>query len=114
MSKSRRLGFTAYQPTDDAFYDLFAQLRADRLIPDGEHRRHRERSEATQCGATFVCRGAALDCFAPLAKTATDQAAFRSVPHHSATNRAIAVVQRFTEARLTRSSKAWMFWEIGP
>lgn len=33
MSKSRRLGFTAYQPTDDAFYDLFAQLRADRLIP---------------------------------------------------------------------------------
>ncbi len=33
MSKSRRLGFTAYQPTDDAFFDLFAQLRADRLIP---------------------------------------------------------------------------------
>jgi hypothetical protein len=33
MSKSRRLGFTAYQPTDDAFYDLFTQLRADRLIP---------------------------------------------------------------------------------
>ncbi|MCJ2072780.1 SDR family oxidoreductase [Methylobacterium sp. J-030] len=33
MSKSRRLGFTAYQPTDDAFHDLFAQLRADRLIP---------------------------------------------------------------------------------
>jgi nucleoside-diphosphate-sugar epimerase len=33
MSKSRRLGFTAYQPTDDAFYDLFARLRADRLIP---------------------------------------------------------------------------------
>ena len=33
MSRSRRLGFTAYQPTDDAFYDLFAQLRADRLIP---------------------------------------------------------------------------------
>lgn len=33
MSKSRRLGFTAYQPTDDAFYGLFAQLRADRLIP---------------------------------------------------------------------------------
>ncbi|SEO94493.1 Nucleoside-diphosphate-sugar epimerase [Methylobacterium sp. UNC300MFChir4.1] len=33
MSKSRRLGFTTYQPTDDAFYDLFAQLRADRLIP---------------------------------------------------------------------------------
>jgi nucleoside-diphosphate-sugar epimerase len=33
MSKSRRLGFTAYQPTDDAFFELFAQLRADRLIP---------------------------------------------------------------------------------
>jgi len=33
MSKSRRLGFAAYQPTDDAFFDLFARLRADRLIP---------------------------------------------------------------------------------
>jgi nucleoside-diphosphate-sugar epimerase len=33
MSKSRRLGFTGYQPTDDAFFDLFAELRADRLIP---------------------------------------------------------------------------------
>ncbi len=33
MSKSRRLGFSAYQPTDDAFFDLFEQLRADRLIP---------------------------------------------------------------------------------
>ncbi|APT56241.1 NAD-dependent dehydratase [Roseomonas gilardii] len=33
MSKSRRLGFTAYQPTDEAFFDLFAQLRADCLIP---------------------------------------------------------------------------------
>lgn len=33
MSKSRRLGFLAYQPTDDAFFDLFANLRADRLIP---------------------------------------------------------------------------------
>jgi len=33
MGKSRRLGFTRYQPTDDAFFDLFAQLRADRLIP---------------------------------------------------------------------------------
>jgi hypothetical protein len=33
MSKSRRLGFTAYQATDDAFFDLFAQLRASRLIP---------------------------------------------------------------------------------
>ena len=33
MGKSRRLGFTGYQPTDDAFLDLFAQLRAERLIP---------------------------------------------------------------------------------
>jgi nucleoside-diphosphate-sugar epimerase len=33
MSKSRRLGFTAYQPTDDAFFELFARLRSDRLIP---------------------------------------------------------------------------------
>ncbi len=33
MSKSRRLGFLDYQPTDDAFYDLFERLRADRLIP---------------------------------------------------------------------------------
>jgi nucleoside-diphosphate-sugar epimerase len=33
MSKSRRLGFAAYQPTDDAFFMLFSQLRADRLIP---------------------------------------------------------------------------------
>jgi hypothetical protein len=33
MSKSRRLGFTGYQPTDDAFFDLFEELRADRLIP---------------------------------------------------------------------------------
>ena len=33
MSKSRRLGFTAYQPTDDAFFDLFGRLRADKLIP---------------------------------------------------------------------------------
>ncbi|WP_374295463.1 SDR family oxidoreductase [Sphingomonas sp.] len=33
MSKSRRLGFTSYQPTDDAFFALFERLRADRLIP---------------------------------------------------------------------------------
>ena len=33
MSKSRRTGFTAYQPTDDAFFELFARLRAERLIP---------------------------------------------------------------------------------
>ncbi len=33
MSKSRRMGFTAYQPTDDAFFALFERLRVDRLIP---------------------------------------------------------------------------------
>jgi hypothetical protein len=33
MSKSRRLGFSLYQPTDDAFFALFARLRQDRLIP---------------------------------------------------------------------------------
>lgn len=33
MSKTRRLGFTAYQSTDEAFYALFEQLCADRLIP---------------------------------------------------------------------------------
>lgn len=33
MGKSRRLGFTAYIPTDDAFLALFERLRADRLIP---------------------------------------------------------------------------------
>jgi hypothetical protein len=33
MSKSRRLGFLDYQPTDDAFHALFEQLRTDRLIP---------------------------------------------------------------------------------
>ncbi len=33
MSRSRMLGFTAYQATNLAFYDLFARLRADRLIP---------------------------------------------------------------------------------
>jgi nucleoside-diphosphate-sugar epimerase len=33
MGKSRRLGFTDYQPTDDSFFDLFARLRADKLIP---------------------------------------------------------------------------------
>ena len=33
MSKSRKLGFTAYQATDEAFFDLFARLRTDRLIP---------------------------------------------------------------------------------
>jgi len=33
MSKSRRMGFLDYQPTDDSFYDLFAKLRAEKLIP---------------------------------------------------------------------------------
>lgn len=33
MSKSRKLGFTAYQATEDAFFDLFSRLRAERLIP---------------------------------------------------------------------------------
>ncbi|WP_439534525.1 SDR family oxidoreductase [Polymorphobacter sp.] len=33
MSKSRRLGFTAFQSTDDAFFGLFERLRAKRLIP---------------------------------------------------------------------------------
>lgn len=33
MSKSRRMGFSLYQPTDDAFYALFERLRGDRLIP---------------------------------------------------------------------------------
>lgn len=33
MGKSRRMGFNRYQATDDAFFDLFARLRADRLIP---------------------------------------------------------------------------------
>lgn len=33
MSKSRRLGFTEYQATDESFFELFARLRAERLIP---------------------------------------------------------------------------------
>lgn len=33
MSKSRRLGFTGYQATDVAFFNLFERLREDRLIP---------------------------------------------------------------------------------
>ncbi|HEY2050794.1 MAG TPA: NAD-dependent dehydratase, partial [Caulobacteraceae bacterium] len=33
MSKSRRLGFLDYQATDEAFFDLFARLRAARIIP---------------------------------------------------------------------------------
>ena len=33
MSKSRKLGFTEYQPTDESFFQLFERLRAERLIP---------------------------------------------------------------------------------
>jgi len=33
MSKSRKLGFLDYQPTDDSFFDLFTRLRTERLIP---------------------------------------------------------------------------------
>ncbi len=33
MSKSRKPGFTVFQPTEDSFYDLFEQLKAERLIP---------------------------------------------------------------------------------
>jgi nucleoside-diphosphate-sugar epimerase len=33
MANSRKLGFTGYQATDESFFDLFTQLRADRLIP---------------------------------------------------------------------------------
>ena len=33
MSKSRKLGFLDYQPTDESFFDLFASLRNQRIIP---------------------------------------------------------------------------------
>jgi nucleoside-diphosphate-sugar epimerase len=33
MSKSRKLGFLNYQPTDDSFFDLFTTLRQQRIIP---------------------------------------------------------------------------------
>ncbi|MCF1462965.1 SDR family oxidoreductase [Agrobacterium vitis] len=33
MSKSRVMGFDRYQPTDEAFFTLFGQLRRERLIP---------------------------------------------------------------------------------
>jgi nucleoside-diphosphate-sugar epimerase len=33
MSKSRRHGFLDYQPTDDAFFDLFTRLRETKVIP---------------------------------------------------------------------------------
>lgn len=33
MANSRRLGFSAWQSTEDSFFDLFSALRAERLIP---------------------------------------------------------------------------------
>jgi hypothetical protein len=33
MSKSRKLGFLEYQPTDDSFFDLFSRRRREQLIP---------------------------------------------------------------------------------
>ncbi len=36
MSKSRKLGFLEYQTSDQAFFDLFARLRRERVIPDAE------------------------------------------------------------------------------
>ncbi len=33
MSKSRKMGFSGYIATDEAFFDLFEQLRADRIVP---------------------------------------------------------------------------------
>jgi nucleoside-diphosphate-sugar epimerase len=33
MSKSRRMGFLDYQPTVDSFFELFARLRKERVIP---------------------------------------------------------------------------------
>ena len=33
MAKSRKAGFLDFQATDDAFFDLFAQLEAARIIP---------------------------------------------------------------------------------
>lgn len=33
MARSRKLGFSSYQASDESFFDLFAQLRAARLIP---------------------------------------------------------------------------------
>ncbi|MET3115513.1 hypothetical protein AAKU52_003262 [Pedobacter sp. CG_S7] len=33
MSKSRKLGFSVFQSTEDSFYDLFTKLLAEKLIP---------------------------------------------------------------------------------
>lgn len=34
MSKSRKLGFLDYQPSDEAFFRVFDRLRASKLIPE--------------------------------------------------------------------------------
>lgn len=33
MSKSRKLGFSDYQASDEAFFEVFSKLRASKLIP---------------------------------------------------------------------------------
>ena len=33
MANSRKRGFTVFQSTEDSFFELFAKLREDRLIP---------------------------------------------------------------------------------
>jgi hypothetical protein len=33
MARSRKLGFSVYQNTEESFHDLFATLRADKVIP---------------------------------------------------------------------------------
>jgi hypothetical protein len=33
MSKSRKLGFLAYQATNESFFDLFTRLRDTHIIP---------------------------------------------------------------------------------
>ena len=33
MARSRKLGFLVYQNTEEAFHDLFATLRAEKVIP---------------------------------------------------------------------------------
>jgi hypothetical protein len=33
MTKSRKLGFLDYQPTDESFFTLFELLRSRRFIP---------------------------------------------------------------------------------
>ena len=33
MSKSRKLGLSVFQRTDESFFDLFEQLRTEKLIP---------------------------------------------------------------------------------